>query len=144
MNPWKHDLNRIEQLIQSVSEARTSAGEAQLAQIETLERLINLKKQVLEWHAEQEPRTVFDVQFYFDKYPDLKKEFGNDAAKAERHWRECGLKEGRQGSASFDVSYYLSAHPDLVEAFGENNYTAALNHWLNHGIKEGRMGVGIS
>ena len=32
---------------------------------------------------------------YLNKYPDLKKAFGNNIKKAQEHWINCGIKEGR-------------------------------------------------
>ncbi|MHC1685355.1 MAG: C40 family peptidase [Clostridiaceae bacterium] len=83
-------------------------------------------------------KTIFNAQFYSNKYPDLKKAFGNDYAKLYNHWRNIGINEGRSCSELLDVTYYLKKNPDLVKAFGGNNYREAYNHAIFYGFKEGR------
>jgi hypothetical protein len=79
--------------------------------------------------------SVFDWDFYYDRYPDVVRA-GMDLAT---HWQQFGFNEGRQGSPEFSVTDYLARYPDLQQAFG-NNYAAALDHWLNNGMREGRQG----
>ena len=81
---------------------------------------------------------TFDAKFYADKYPDLKQAFGYDTNQLWNHYLNCGLAEGRQGSAIFSLSYYKDANPDLVKAFGNNNLQY-LRHFALHGMKEGRV-----
>ena len=80
---------------------------------------------------------IFDYKFYADKYSDLKRVFGYNQTALKNHWINCGIKEGRQGSAVFDAKYYLYNNDDLKKAFN-NNLEQAYNHFVNNGWKEGR------
>jgi hypothetical protein len=86
----------------------------------------------------QDPRlSVLDPNFYLGIHPDLRAAFGANAAAAQKHWLDHGLREGRQPSANFQFQAYLARYPDLKRAFG-NDFPATLNHWLQHGRREGR------
>ena len=85
----------------------------------------------------------FDPRFYVNRYPDLKKKFGHDNAKAFSHWIGSGLKNGRQSNATFDINAYVVRYPDLENVFistanGAVNYVSAMTHWKSYGKKEGR------
>lgn len=81
-------------------------------------------------------RTVFDWDYYYDRYPDLVK---HDVDLVS-HWRDSGFNAGRQGSLEFSAKYYLNRYLDLQQACPEKDYLCALNHWLEYGISEGRQG----
>jgi hypothetical protein len=82
----------------------------------------------------------FDVSFYLNSYPDLKKAFGTDHNAALNHWLTQGLPvEGRRGSQDFDVQFYLKAYPDVQAACG-TDYRAALDNWITFGFAAGRLG----
>ena len=51
----------------------------------------------------------FDPKFYADKYADLKKAFGYDAAKLLQHWVTYGKKEGRVAIASKEVPVVVAS-----------------------------------
>jgi hypothetical protein len=78
-----------------------------------------------------------NYSFYYENYPDLQKAFGHDTAKLDEHFRNYGIKEGRQFSKYFDLQYYLNNNPDVKAAFG-GDYAKTLNHFLEHGVYEGR------
>ena len=80
---------------------------------------------------------VFDPGFYVNKYPDLRRAFGNDSSSLRNHYLNYGINEGRQGSVIFDVSFYKNTYPDLQRAFGGNNMQY-VNHFMQYGINEGR------
>ena len=83
---------------------------------------------------------VFNAAYYLNRYPDLKAAFGNDEAKALAHFRNNGMKEGRQGCAGFNPVAYRARYADLRKAFG-NNWPAYYEHYMNCGaIKEKRIG----
>ncbi|MBD7911291.1 C40 family peptidase [Clostridium sp. Sa3CVN1] len=82
--------------------------------------------------------TIFNANFYSNKYADLKSAFGNDNIKLRNHFHSYGIKEGRTSSIVFDSNYYLNHNADLINAFGANNFEAAYNHFINTGYKESR------
>jgi hypothetical protein len=82
---------------------------------------------------------VFDWQFYVNLYPDLVAAGITTSAKAQTHWLQHGLWEGRRGSPSFSAKEYLTLYPDLRQAFGWD-LLAALTHWVTTGVHEGREG----
>lgn len=81
---------------------------------------------------------VFDATYYFNKYPDIKKAFGTDAAKAFNHFITYGINEGRQACAAFNVTYYKANYADLRNAFGSDSMSY-VRHYLQYGIKEKRV-----
>ncbi len=81
---------------------------------------------------------VFDFSYYMNRYSDLKRAYGNDAAGALQHFISNGMNERRQASKEFDVDSYISRYPDLQAAFG-TNYPAYYMHYINYGRKEGRI-----
>ena len=83
--------------------------------------------------------SVFDLNYYMQKYPDLVKAFGNDYDKYLEHFVNHGMKEGRRASETFDVQYYRSKYADLNGHWG-NDWEQYYKHFLNHGIQEGRQG----
>ena len=84
---------------------------------------------------------VFNAAYYLDRYPDLRLAFGTDEDAAFTHFLNCGMKEGRQGSADFSVSVYQNRYADLRSAYGSDN-RKYYEHYLNYGIKENRSGAG--
>lgn len=80
--------------------------------------------------------SVFDWDYYYDRYPDLVK------AKVDlaTHWLDHGISEGRRGSLEFDVKYYRNRYLDVQELCGKKDYQCALQHWLDNGIEQGRQG----
>lgn len=81
--------------------------------------------------------SVFDAEYYLNKYSDLKAAFGNDSEAALKHFVVYGIKEGRQGCAEFNIDVYQSNYADLKKAFGDDN-SAYVSHYLEYGLKEGR------
>ena len=45
-------------------------------------------------------KSVFNAEFYADKYPDLAAHGVKTASQLKAHWLKHGIKEGRQGSAA--------------------------------------------
>lgn len=78
---------------------------------------------------------VFDAGYYADNNPDLKAAYGYDEAKLFKHFQDCGVKEGRAGSALFDIKHYLNNNADLKAAFG-TDCVAAFNHFIGGGSRE--------
>lgn len=83
---------------------------------------------------------VYDYNYYYGKYADLRATFGQDDAAMLRHFVQYGMAEGRQGKSAFHVQSYRSRYPDLQRSFG-NNLPAYYLHYMNYGIREGRTGA---
>ena len=109
---------------------------------------------------------AFDVQSYYNEYPDLRAAFGTDLASYYSHYLMYGKKEGRhatgcsklKGAATkaggvdyapvYDPEYYLSRSGDVEKAFTKSTYggvtvvddSAVLRHFINYGMSEGRRG----
>ena len=80
---------------------------------------------------------VYDYNFYRSHNKDLQQAFGNDEEKYFEHFKQYGMKEGRQGNALFNVHYYKNQYKDLQKAFG-NNLAEYYKHFMSYGINEGR------
>lgn len=82
---------------------------------------------------------VFDSDYYAHTQGDVVYYLGTDANTLRQHYKNSGIREGRQGSVYFDAKYYLAVNTDVAAAFGANNYEAAYNHFVTAGINEGRI-----
>lgn len=83
---------------------------------------------------------VFNPEYYSDRYVDLKQAFGKDSVKLFNHFKEYGMKEGRQACETFDVTYYKNAYKDLQMAYGDN-LPAYYKHYIQYGYKEDRKTI---
>lgn len=83
---------------------------------------------------------VYNYNYYVNKYPDIKRAFGNNDYKALQHFALYGMNEGRQGSANFDVGSYYNRYADLRRAFG-TNWQRYYIHYIRYGRLEGRSAV---
>jgi hypothetical protein len=83
---------------------------------------------------------VFSPEFYGQKYPDLAAHGLTTPEQLSQHWKEFGIKEGRQGSPEFNSVQYLDGYPDLRKN-GVQTPEQALQHYLTHGVAEGRLGA---
>ncbi|MBQ9233606.1 MAG: hypothetical protein IJ167_06180 [Lachnospiraceae bacterium] len=86
---------------------------------------------------------VYNYSYYVNKYPDIKKAFGNDDVKALQHFVNCGMKEGRQGISTFNVYSYAYAYADLRKVY-KNDLKKYYLHYMNAGKKEGRKATGVT
>lgn len=92
--------------------------------------------------AEQVDYTaVFDPDYYYNAYADLRSAIGNDQSKLLQHFIAFGMPEGRRGNAEFDVQAYMENNPDLVQAFGPADYPSYYLHYITYGKEEGRSAV---
>ena len=62
---------------------------------------------------------VFDAEYYYNAYADLRAAFGNDQKALPQHFVTYGMREGRRGTAEFDVWVYMQNNADLINAFGK-------------------------
>lgn len=93
--------------------------------------------------AAQTPLTslTFDVDYYYNTYPDLQAAFGYDTNSLYRHYIDFGMAEGRSGSAEFNCLAYRNNYPDLQASFG-TDYRAYCVHYETYGKAEGRSAAG--
>lgn len=84
-------------------------------------------------------KIIFDYEFYYWSYIDLREAFGYDPVALESHYNTYGKKEGRVPSLYFNPVTYLEENPDVVKALGYD-YTQAYNHFIGSGFWEGRNG----
>ena len=68
---------------------------------------------------------TFDAANYLASYGDLLTAYGNNTTKAETHYFQFGVSEGRSFDA-FDETSYLASYSDLLDAYG-SNLTLAVN-----------------
>ena len=84
---------------------------------------------------------VFDAEYYYNAYADLRAAIGNDQTALLQHFVTFGMQEGRRGNAEFDVRVYMQNNADLINAFGKEDLTSYYLHYINYGKKEGRIAV---
>ena len=87
--------------------------------------------------------SVFDADYYLNKYPDVNEWANGSKDKALDHFINYGMSEGRCGSEAFDVQSYYNEYPDLRAAFG-TDLASYYSHYLMYGKKEGRHATGCS
>ena len=85
--------------------------------------------------------SIFDAQFYAQKYPDLAAALGTNENALLAHFLTNGMAEGRQGCAEFNVQFYMAKYPDLKAAYGDQ-LPLYYMHYLSSGKLEGRQGNG--
>jgi len=78
--------------------------------------------------------TVFDADFYRNKYNDLKH---MSAKEAFTHFINHGMQEARQAHVNFNVSAYRNRYEDLRDAFGDDLPQYYL-HFVTNGRSENR------
>ena len=78
---------------------------------------------------------VFDVRYYLDNNPDLKKAFGNDFQAAYNHFVSKGYNEYRKSSVIYDGTYYGERYSSELSGYGSEG---RLKHFINNGKNEGR------
>ncbi len=105
-------------------EKRKTTGITELRQGTTVYNGVDYKK-------------VYNYAYYVNKYPDVKKAFGNNEQAVIWHFVNYGMKEGRQGIKTFNLKVYKSKNADLRKAYGSDNRSYYM-HYLKWGYKEKR------
>lgn len=82
---------------------------------------------------------VYDLGYYANRYPGLKKMYGFDDDKYITHFVRYGMAEGRLGSAEFNPFRYRARYPYLKNKYGDDLKKYYL-HYINAGKAEGRIG----
>lgn len=131
----EQSLNDIKNYVASISSNTVAEGVSNTEKVQNQSRVkgFNTVYNGVDYGS------VFDLNYYMKKYPDLVKAFGNDYDKYLEHFVNHGMKEGRQASETFDVKYYRNKYADLNGHWG-NDWEQYYKHFLNHGIQEGRQG----
>jgi len=83
---------------------------------------------------------VYDGKFYQEKYPDLKKAYGDNFDKYIMHFVKWGMqaREHRQASKNFNPACYRANYADLENKFG-NDWPAYYMHYIGYGQREKRV-----
>lgn len=84
---------------------------------------------------------VFDATYYYNSYPDLQHNIGNDPVALLNHFITSGMKEGRNGNSSFDVRAYMYNNPDLLAVYGADDYSDYYIHYICNGQTEKRTAL---
>lgn len=80
---------------------------------------------------------VYDLEFYREHYPDLKKAYGNDSYRYIEHFVKFGMNEGRQAKEEFNVWVYQYLYKDLREVY-KDNLQSYYTHYIKFGKAENR------
>lgn len=94
---------------------------------------------------EMKDGTVFDAEYYAQKYADVVAVYGTEEASLFQHYTDYGRTENREAvkapsKATFDADYYASANPDVVAVYGTGSNNL-YQHYLQYGKEEGRSPV---
>ena len=87
--------------------------------------------------------SVYDYNYYVNKYPDIRAAFGDDDMAVLAHFVNYGMSEGRRGNEAFDINSYRNAYSDLRAAFGMDLKQYYL-HYLYTGKSEKRVTSGVT
>lgn len=77
-------------------------------------------------------KTVFDAEYYAEKYPDVVAVMGNDPEALFNHYISFGLWETRQPEENFNVNVYASAYKDLQEAYADDSVAQRILDYTIH------------
>lgn len=75
--------------------------------------------------------TVFDAEFYAEKYPDVKAVFGNDEAALYNHYVQYGKAEGRQATATAVAGKNSKGTTIQVASMSQEEVSARVQNALN-------------
>lgn len=84
-------------------------------------------------------KDIFNAEYYYNRYGDLRNTYGKDAEKLLKHFVLYGMKEGRQGNEEFDVKVYRAKYGDLENAY-DDDWERYYIHYIIAGKEEGRTG----
>ncbi len=82
-------------------------------------------------------RSVFDPDYYYNQYPDLQGQLGNDSEALFHHFMTIGVREGRSGNAEFNLRAYVLHNRDLLDYY-KTDLSAYCKHYMEIGKAEGR------
>ena len=85
-------------------------------------------------------KLTFDMDYYYNTYPDLQAAIGYDYDGLYQHYLTYGLREGRSGSEEFNCLSYKERYQDLRAAFG-GKLSDYCTHYETYGVNEKRNAV---
>lgn len=102
--------------------------------------LLILLKPITGYAAENSEnyREVFDVDYYYNQYPDLQAAIGYDYEKLFSHFVSIGAREGRSGNGEFNLRAYIFYNRDLLDSY-KTDLPAYCRHYIETGKAEGRI-----
>jgi hypothetical protein len=80
--------------------------------------------------------SVFDWDYYYDNNPDVV----SKGADLYDHWKNNGIREGRQGAPEFHAKYYRDRYIDVQQLCKASDEVCTITHWVNNGVEGGRQG----
>ena len=86
---------------------------------------------------------VYNLDYYANKYTDLRNLFGFDDELYLKHFVNHGMQEGRQAISTFNVTSYRYQYPDLRVVYGTDLKSYYL-HYIKYGKAEGRKATGTT
>ncbi len=94
---------------------------------------------------EMKDGTVFDAEYYAQRYADVTAVYGTDETSLFQHYTDYGKSENREavkapGKETFDADYYAGANPDVTAVYGTGSNNL-YQHYLQYGKEEGRSPV---
>ena len=105
-----------------------------------LTAILILLKHITGYAAENSEtyRSVFDVDYYYNQYPDLQDTIGYDSEKLFSHFITVGAREGRSGNEEFNLRAYVFYNRDLLDVY-KTDLSAYCRHYVEVGKTEGRI-----
>ena len=105
-----------------------------------LAALLVLLKPILGYAEENTDnyRAVFDVDYYYNQYPDLQATIGYDSEKLFSHFVSIGAREGRSGNGEYNLRAYIFYNRDLLDIY-KTDLSAYCRHYIEMGKAEGRI-----
>lgn len=88
--------------------------------------------------AGQDYSAVFDAEYYYNTYADVRETIGNDESRLLKHFIDSGMREGRSASKDFDVHAYMKNNLDLIQVYGIKDLSRYYYHYMQCGKEEGR------
>lgn len=85
-------------------------------------------------------RAVFDVDYYYNQYPDLQATIGYDSEKLFSHFVSIGAREGRSGNEEFNLRAYIFNNRDLLDVY-KTDLSGYCRHYMDMGKAEGRISL---
>ena len=90
------------------------------------------EKEIKRHHLLIKNSGLFNKEWYFSKYKDVK----NEGIDPIQHYLRFGYTELRNPSPAFDTKFYLQSYPDV-----EISEMNPLVHYIIYGMKEGRLPI---
>ncbi len=82
------------------------------------------------------PKSVFDYEYYYNRYSDLRTSVGYNEGKLLRHFINSGISEGRQGSSVFSLKTFADGNEDNIDYYA-GDYQFALEEYLEYYYNDG-------